>query len=417
MRDDPRSALQKEQHPLPEGWRWEWFTDVMDIAGGTQPPANTFSATPKAGYVRLVQIRDFETEGHKTYILDSPKWRKCQTEDVLIGRYGAALGRICRGLEGAYNVALAKVVPTLRIDLDFAHQLLRSSYFQDPLLAMGGRSAQAGFNKDGLSVIPLPIPPKPEQRLIASFLSALDDKIDLNRRMNETLEAMARAIFKDWFVDFGPVRAKAEGRQPPSLAPDIAALFPDALDDEDKPVGWQALSLGRVCQLKRGYDLPTAQRESGPYPVVSSSGCSGAHSSFMAQAPGVVTGRYGTIGEVFFVEENFWPLNTALYVHDYKNNQPRFVYYMLRCVDFTRYSDKGAVPGINRNHLHEHTVVCAPPPIQNAFVQTLRPFWEKQRANQAESDTLTALRNLLLPKLMSGEIRIRDAEKALEPVA
>jgi type I restriction enzyme S subunit len=257
------------------------------------------------------------------------------------------------------------------------------------------------------------VPPKEKQRAIASILGALDDKIDLNRRMNETLEAMARAIFKDWFVDFGPVRAKAEGRQPPGLAPDIAALFPDALDGEDKPVGWTSGKLLDLCQLKRGYDLPTVERRDGPFPIVSSSGVSGRHHQRMATGPGVVTGRYGTIGEVFFMEEDFWPLNTALYVCDFKGHEPRFVYYALSGIDFMIYSDKGAVPGINRNHLHEHPVTCSPVVLQRAFAHTLQPLFERQRLNRAETETLVALRDLLLPKLMSGEIRIRDAERAV----
>jgi type I restriction enzyme, S subunit len=90
-------------------------------------------------------------------------------------------------------------------------------------------------------------PPLKEQQAIASLLGALDDKIDLNRRMNETLEAMARAIFKDWFVDFGPTRAKAEGR-PPYLAPDLWSLFPAALDDEDKPVGWRIAKVEDIAE-------------------------------------------------------------------------------------------------------------------------------------------------------------------------
>ena len=91
MAADVRDALEKEDHPIPCSWAWEWFTDVMDVDGGTQPPASQFIDKPRPGYVRLVQIRDFESDGHITFIPDSPKWRKCSVGDVLIGRYGAAL--------------------------------------------------------------------------------------------------------------------------------------------------------------------------------------------------------------------------------------------------------------------------------------------------------------------------------------
>jgi type I restriction enzyme S subunit len=261
----------------------------------------------------------------------------------------------------------------------------------------------------------LTLPPHKDQVCIGQILGLLDEKIDLNRRMNETLEAMARAIFKDWFVDFGPTRAKMEG-QAPYLAPDLWALFPDRLNDEGKPVGWRNCKLLDLCELKRGYDLPTAERRPGPFPIISSSGVSGLHDRGMAKHPGVVTGRYGTIGEVFFLDEDFWPLNTALYVRDFKGNDQRYVYYTIRAIDFGIYSDKGAVPGINRNHLHAHIVLWAPLDVQRAFRDVLESSWTRQRVNRSESETLAATRDLLLPKLMSGELRVRDAEKLAEAV-
>ena len=236
--------------------------------------------------------------------------------------------------------------------------------------------------------------------------------------MSATLEAMARALFNSWFVDFDPVRAKAEGRDP-GLSPHIAALFPDRLvksDQGEVPEGWQMGRLLDLCELKRGYDLPTARRMPGRYPIISSSGTSGWHAESVAVGPGVVTGQYGTIGQVFFVNQPYWPLNTALYVCDFKGNSPRFVYYILRQVDFMSYSDKAAVPGINRNHLHLAPVVLPPRTVQEAFEQTLKPLWARQEINDTASYTLTALRDTLLPKLISGEFRVKDAETFLDRV-
>lgn len=260
------------------------------------------------------------------------------------------------------------------------------------------------------------LPPRDEQRAIAHVLGTLDDKIELNRRMNETLEAMGRALFKSWFVDFEPIRAKAEGITP-TYAPALWSLFPGTFDPDDSPTGWRCGALLDLCELKRGYDLPTTQRSPGSYPIVSSSGVSGFHSIPMAQAPGVVTGRYGTIGEVYFINEPYWPLNTALYVRDFKGNCPRFVFYALQQIDFLQYSDKAAVPGINRNHLHQAPMAIPPLPVQQAFDRLLTPIWAKQEANKAESATLTALRDTLLPKLISGELRVKAAEKIVEAVA
>jgi type I restriction enzyme S subunit len=139
-----------------------------------------------------------------------------------------------------WNVARAVGVIPLRdgVDKRWINFVLRSAPSQEFILTHANTTVQATFNLKDLARIPIPMPPD-EIRIPASrLLSALDDKIELNRRMNGTLEAMARAIFKDWFVDFGPVRAKAEGRPPPGLSPEMAAPFPDALDDDDKPVGW-----------------------------------------------------------------------------------------------------------------------------------------------------------------------------------
>src|SRR5437879_4242962 len=170
MAADVRDALPKEVHPLPRAWVWRWQDEVFDFQGGAQPPASTFISAPRVGYVRLIQIRDYYTDSHVTFVPDSPKLRKCRTDDVMIARYGSSddsrsensLGRICRGLEGAYNVALAKTVPVVDVDRAFLYYLLRSDYFQSPLRAQGARSVQAGFNRESLRVISLPVPPLPE---------------------------------------------------------------------------------------------------------------------------------------------------------------------------------------------------------------------------------------------------------------
>ena len=119
---------------------------------------------------------------------------------------------------------------------------------------------------------------------------------------------------------------------------------------------WREAALGDIIELKRGYDLPQQNRVNGTVPIVSSSGISDYHSVPRVNGPGVVTGRYGTIGEVFYIREDFWPLNTTLYVRDFKGNDPRFVSYLLRTINFLAYSDKAAVPGVNRNHLHSERV-------------------------------------------------------------
>ena len=121
-------------------------------------------------------------------------------------------------------------------------------------------------------------------------------------------------------------------------------------------MGWETIQLGEFLTLKRGYDLPSSKREEGTVPVVSSSGVTGYHNVAKIEGPGVITGRYGTLGEVFFINEDYWPLNTALYVQDFKGSNPRFTAYFLKSILTATSSDKAAVPGVNRNALHARTV-------------------------------------------------------------
>jgi type I restriction enzyme, S subunit len=328
---------------------------------------------------------------------------------TLVGTVGEA-AVVPESLAG-WNTARAVAVIPVRKEIGsyWVQMALRSPMVRSIIDSRLNTTVQATLNLRDVAQLPIILPPQQEREAIVYILGTLDDKIELNQRMNETLEAMARALFKSWFVDFDPIRAKADGRAP-NFASELWSLFPNTLDANGKPSEWQDGILLDLCELKRGYDLPTAQRSSGLIPIISSSGISGYHSMPMAEPPGVVTGRYGTIGEVFFINDPYWPLNTALYVRDFKGNSPRFVYYMLREIDFLKYSDKAAVPGINRNHLHEATIILPPRPVQEAFERLLTPLWLRQDANNAETALLSAMRDTLLPKLISGELRVKDAE-------
>lgn len=139
-------------------------------------------------------------------------------------------------------------------------------------------------------------------------------------------------------------------------------------------MSWRTCRLGDVLLLKRGHDLPTQSRKKGNIPVVSSSGITGYHREAKAGAPGVVTGRYGTLGEVFYLEEDYWPLNTALYVVDFKGTHPRFAAYFLRNVLKDYQSDKAAVPGVDRNVLHELKVKAPDQPTQERIASILSAY-------------------------------------------
>lgn len=162
---------------LPKGWINTKFTEIFDVNGGTQPPKKDFIAEPREGYLRLLQIRDFGKKPVPTYIPDNGKRRTCTKEDVLIGRYGASIGRICTGMEGAYNVALAKVDRPNDIDKDYLKYYLKSDLFQFPLSLLS-RSAQNGFNKTDLSNFDFFIAPHNEQIRIANKLDSILTKVD-----------------------------------------------------------------------------------------------------------------------------------------------------------------------------------------------------------------------------------------------
>ncbi|NMM49838.1 restriction endonuclease subunit S [Marinigracilibium pacificum] len=175
---------------IPKNWIETSFTDILNIKGGTQPPKSKFISEPKHGYVRLLQIRDFGDKPVPTYVPEENKLQKCTSNDILIARYGASIGRILTGMEGAYNVAMAKVLIPDLIDHRFIYWLLKSNIFQSPILSLQ-RTAQSGFNKNDLEFINLPIPPLAEQRRIVAKLDALFGHLDnLKAKLNRIPELL-----------------------------------------------------------------------------------------------------------------------------------------------------------------------------------------------------------------------------------
>ena len=174
------------------------------------------------------------------------------------------------------------------------------------------------------------------------------------------------------------------------------------------PEGWVKIRLGSVAELQRGFDLPSSQRIDGSVPIVSSGGVTGYHSEAKSKAPGVVTGRYGSIGDVFYLEEDYWPLNTSLWVKDFHGNYEKFVYYLLCNFDFKKFSDKTGVPGVNRNDLHAVKVGLPSIPEQKKIAQILST-WDK-----AISSTEQLLANsqqqkkALMQQLLTGKKRLLD---------
>ena len=176
---------------LPKGWGCTKFTDVLGINGGTQPPKSHFVYEKKDGYVRLLQIRDFGNKPHPTFIPDKKNLRKCQIDDILIARYGASIGRILTGKEGAYNVAIAKVDIPKEIEKRYVYYYLNSYPFQSVITSFQ-RTAQSGFNKKDLSFLNFPLPPLAEQKRIVAKLDTLFASLDSTRARLETIPQLLK---------------------------------------------------------------------------------------------------------------------------------------------------------------------------------------------------------------------------------
>ncbi|RCL04859.1 hypothetical protein BJI49_12070 [Acetobacter pasteurianus] len=257
-------------------------------------------------------------------------------------------------------------------------------------------------------------PPIKEQEKIGSLLRRLDDKIDLNRRTNETLEAMARALFRDWFVDFGPTRAKMAG-EAPYLSPELWKLFPNRLDDEGKPEGWELRRLHNILEFNYGKSLPTQKRIKGEIPVYGSGGVTGFHNEALVTTPTIIVGRKGTVGALYWENRTCFPIDTVFYV---TSKFPlSYCFYLLETLGLENMNTDAAVPGLNRDNAYRLEVFYPPAVLIHSFANIVENWRNKIITNESETRSLTQLRDLLLPKLMSGEISIRDAEKMVEDAA
>lgn len=179
---------------------------------------------------------------------------------------------------------------------------------------------------------------------------------------------------------------------------------------------WPEVTLGEVITLQRGFDLPSQDRKPGNVPVVSSSGITAYHSEVGVKGPGVVTGRYGTIGEVFFINEDYWPLNTTLWVKDFHGNDPHFSSYLLRTIDFGSCSDKSSVPGVNRNDLHRIPVLLPPLTEQRAIAGVLGALDNKIEVNRRLNATLEALARALFQSWFVDFDPVRSKLDGQQPV-
>ena len=227
--------------------------------------------------------------------------------------------------------------------------------------------------------------------------------------MNETLEAMARAIFKSWFVDFDPVLAKAEGRNT-GLPLEIAELFPDGfekIDGREVPRGWGVETLGNVIDLAYGEPLKGENRSGGPIPVYGSNGRIGWHDERLIKGPGIIVGRKGNPGIIHWSATDFFPIDTTFYVVPKKRDfSLYYLYHELQHQNLPSLGADSAVPGLNRNMAYLSSIVIPSETILKKFDEIMKALDGTIQNNEQQSRTLAKIRDALLPKLMSGEIKV-----------
>jgi len=278
-----------------------------------------------------------------------------------------------------------------------------------------------------------PLPPLPAQHAIAQILGSLDDKIELNRRMNATLEELAQAIFQSWFVDFDPVRAKAAGRAPVGLDAATAALFPASFEEREGrivPRGWEITGLDQIATFLNGLALQKFPTEGEAFlPVIKIAQMRKGHTDDSDRASPDIPGAYIVEdGDVLFswsgsLEVVLWcGGHGALNQHLFKvtsNLYPKWFYYLwtrhhLPEFQFIAAGKVTTMGHIQRYHLTEASVTLPSLPIMAVAEQTFGPLINQLIENNLQSRTLVTLRDALLPQLMSGELRVRDAERLVE---
>jgi len=350
---------------------------------------------------------------------------------IVIGRSGASFGQVHFSKEDFWPHNTGLYVTDFKgNDPLFAFYFLKALDFD----RFNSGSAQPSLNRNFIYPIPIRVPGPTEQEAIGSILKALDDKIELNRRMNATLEGMARALFQSWFVDFDPVRAKLDGRKPEGMNKAAAALFPDAFEESSLglvPKGWKVKVLSELCQLGRGASpRPINDYMNGEVPWVKIADATAAGGPFLyktkekvkkagaeksvAVAPGdLILSNSATCGVPMFVELHGCIHDGWLYFKNLRSISKLYLFHVLiELADHLVHIADGSVQkNLNTNLVGQQHVLVPPKEIADAFDAQATVWFSKMRQNGLESRTLATLRDTLLPKLLSGELSVASIPK------
>ena len=271
-----------------------------------------------------------------------------------------------------------------KADPNFVYAWLSSPLMVRYLENMNNGGAVPLLNLGIVRRVPVPLPPLETQNRIADILSAYDDLIENNRRRIALLEEAARLLYREWFV-----RLRFPGHEHTKIADGV-------------PEGWERTALGNIGQLNYGKALKADDRIDGEFPVYGSSGIVGTHHESYLQGPGIIVGRKGNVGSVYWTYEDFWPIDTVYFFEP--SAVTLYVYYTLQNVDFI--STDVAVPGLNRNFARSRKVLMPSDQVREAFDGIAVPLHKQISLLQKETESLSRARDLLLPRLMNGEVPV-----------
>lgn len=403
-------------------WRTRPLSDFVDpdrsiCYGIVQPGSAVDNGVP------IVRVNNFIESGVDTsnalkvdaQIESKYRRSRLQGGELLITLVGSlGLTAIASEELRGWNVARAVGVVPLRSDADkrWINFVVRSKPAQDFIRMRANTTVQATFNLKDLAELPIPCPPDSARIEMSAILSSLDDKIELNRRMSETLEAMVRAIFKDWFVDFGPTRAKMEGRAR-YLASDIWSIFPDRLEEEGMPNGWELRPVGDFAELRGGKQLEKQRITSiGVIPVFGGAGIMGFTDEHNAEGFVISVGRVGAYcGQFFSHRGKAWINNNASQIRQLPGVSGEWLFQSLRHADIEVIKKGAAQPFVSNTDVSKMPIIWPGDRVVGGFADIAVPLMLKMEHNHKESSNLAETRDFLISRLMSGEIRVKDAEK------
>lgn len=369
---------------------------------------------------------------------DAPK---TQGPGVTVGRSGASFGVVNYSPVDYWPLNTALYVKNFHgNDEKFAYYFLKTIDFK----RFNSGSAQPSLNRNFIHPIQVRIPPLDEQKEIAYILGTLDDKFELNQQMNRTLEGIARALFKSWFIDFDPVRAKLDGRQPEGMDAETAALFPDSFEDSPLgkiPKGWKVGTLGDVCEIQGGYAYKSNDFIDSGYPVIKIKNINENTSvdvedvQYISEDIALKTQNFwlndgdlimamtgATVGKFGLVLNKDLPtlLNqrvARLCPLATQGNSIGFIFFALLQTNLTEQvfsiAEGSAQPNISASGIMSARMVIPQDELIRIFNQTISTVIQKILGNRKESRYLITVRDALLPRLLSGEIKISSDLNAI----